>query len=148
MPRPINDVDRKLALRAYRDMRRAGLAPIAAAERVCGVLSDDLARHLDLGNERTADHVFATWRAAREYRVSIALRLDKLPYWQTGKVTYMPAQRCNCEHITHDPGDCRNLVGKARAEYVGAVCDDCARDCVAAYLITDANGEHVASVTA
>lgn len=54
------------------------------------------------------------------------------------------AGRCNCEHIRHEyedggscPGGPRQLG--ARADFVGAVCDTCARECVREYLI-EVNG--------
>ena len=36
-------------------------------------------------------------------------------------------RRCNCEHgDCHPNSDCPKPAGLARAEHIGAVCDDCA----------------------
>ncbi len=45
---------------------------------------------------------------------------------------------CGCEHVDHETGAKHVMfgvpAGTQRALYVGEVCDECARTCMAAYL--------------
>lgn len=53
---------------------------------------------------------------------------------------------CNCEHVCHFPEDSPGSewhaflavpAGLQRADYVGAICDDCARTHMAEYLLPE-----------
>ena len=52
--------------------------------------------------------------------------------------------RCNCENIncpTCWGKGCKNVAGKKRSMYIGHLCDPCARNMPAKYMLPDAKEE-------
>ena len=51
--------------------------------------------------------------------------------------------KCNCEssYCQHDAGFCANQAGAIKAQYVGALCDDCGAKMPKQYLLTPPVGD-------
>lgn len=80
----ITDEDRKLALRAYRNVRQFGSMPATAMQHVRDTLACVAAENLFHGREHAARRDSGAYMAASEYLVTITSRMWGNGYWAHG----------------------------------------------------------------